>query len=463
MTESIDKNKKDVIDQTQEGQGGSEVEGDSFRFSQLDSGGLVTAGVSSATWKAVVGGETTLNKLVDLASHEYHVNSFEARGIITDMMDCIRNVAPVESRSFGQFGGVGLSGSAYADNCGDLGSPMEELELFTGQKRRRVVSDSLDDQINEAVQGKVSQESLIVSSKKRKKKKGSIGLVEDNEDEELIQSSDGDEDADLDNLASKEAGLLNRSLESHSNKKKGDKPMVVLSRVEELARQVVAREVEGRACSKGGLQDWDPLASVLDNDTRKSLLKDVDSDVKFIQLPGSFPPPLKGKGSAVFNRDNSLFKLMGDMAVVMKGLARSVLLNLEGKAPEAVVLSSKVLVLAAHSISRMNAERLRVHFPREFANRVLRPSTEPILRDLYRRRAHESAQDLRDSNVLVRNTNSGNFLRRGGRGIRGRFQYNQKNKFNSTPFPQFNRFRNYRQQQSQQVFQKKDVVASQRK
>jgi hypothetical protein len=71
-----------------------------------------------------------------------------------------------------------------------------------------------------------------------------------------------------------------------------------------------------------------------------------------------------------------------------------------------------VVLLSADVMSRMNGERMRIHYPKDLANSVLRSDTEPIMRKSYRAKAKEVAQELRDAKAVT-----GSFFPRGGRGF----------------------------------------------
>jgi hypothetical protein len=133
------------------------------------------------------------------------------------------------------------------------------------------------------------------------------------------------------------------------------------------------------------------LAFSLGSDDRKQLVKELEKDSGFSFIPGVFTAPIKGKGSALFNRDNSLYRMMGDMSSVLKGTGKALSLILDGKSEEAVSVVAKTMALEAHTISRINTERLRIHYPRELANKILRPKAEPILRKQHRAKAKEIA------------------------------------------------------------------------
>jgi hypothetical protein len=85
-------------------------------------------------------------------------------------------------------------------------------------------------------------------------------------------------------------------------------------------------------------------------------------------------------------------------------------LMMDGKGDQAVKRLSKVTAVEANVITRLNGERLRIHYPRELALRVLKPNTEPILRKDYRLKAKQIAQEVKDTNAVV-----GNLFRKGGR------------------------------------------------
>jgi hypothetical protein len=242
-----------------------------------------------------------------------------------------------------------------------------------------------------------------------------------------------------------------------------------MSMSERLARMVLLRELEGISNRIHKLELWDPSAFILERGERVKLVREIDSEVTGIPLPGRLEPPTRNRGRQQWARDNLLFKVMNDLRVVLKGLIRSIVLMLDGKGEEAVVTSAKVIVLIANALSLLNAERMQIHYPRELVRTMIKPRTEPILRDEYRERARQEAQERRDTGVVMRSffpqggrsfkdTNSRD-IRKPGRQFRNSFPHfstTNRWKFNKSRF-QNSRFQssrsqttNVKQQKSQQ-------------
>jgi hypothetical protein len=477
-SESVVKNKDKDNETSKESLESRNIETDTGSFSRSGRSSSTPAEPRNVTWKAVIEGELSFKKLVEIAIREYNVSSFEAEGIVMDMYNAIRNV---NTSGSGVMDGViddslvknGLFGQGV-DFRERLVSPNQDFASMSRRKRKRSIID-LDKQISDSVRGIYASEDILKTSSSSEKE------IRDAGDNISECSSSAEDDEDLDDLALQEVQQLNKSLENHgssssssssgsssgsSNSSSASSSSSVsdsgLSDSERLAKRVIYRELGLKIGDKECLSDWDPLASVLDGESRKTLVKELESSIKFIRLPGVFPVPLKGKGSSLYNRDNSLYRLMGDMSVIMKASANAIHLCLEGKADQAVVALSKMFVLCAHSISKMNAERLRVHFPREFANKILRARAEPILRKQYRQRAHQVAQEIRDTNLVVKhNSNNSSFLPKGGRGFKPRSQNSQRYRSYQTSFPQNSRFKKFRWQS--QPNQKKESLSTPRK
>jgi hypothetical protein len=235
-----------------------------------------------------------------------------------------------------------------------------------------------------------------------------------------------------------EEGMNVEDQEVISTESQLGKPEEALTVSQELARQLVLRELKDKSNNIGTFDAWDPLAQVIDVEKRKWIIQQLEINYGFASLLGEFTPPLKGKGTAIYNRDNALYRMMSDAATVMKGLGKVMSLMLDGKYQDAVVLAARALVLQSHLLSRLNSERLRIHYPRDLVNKILKPKAEPILRNQHRLKAKQLAQEVRDTNVVLRNY--GGFFRRGGKGSRARNSFTAgTRKFSrSTPnsFPQ---------------------------
>jgi hypothetical protein len=233
-----------------------------------------------------------------------------------------------------------------------------------------------------------------------------------------------------------------------------------LSRGQYLARMILLRELEGISSNIHELHLWDPLASILEREDRVKLVREIDSEVTGVPLPGKLEPPTRNKGRQQWARDNLLFKVMNDLRVVLKGLVQSIVLVLDSKGEQAVVRSAKVILLIANALSLLNAERMQIHYPRELVRTVIKPRVEPILRDEYRERAKQEAQERRDTSVVMKSffpqggrsfkSTNARDIRRPARQFRSSFpHFNTSNKwkFNKGRF-QSSRFQNSRPQNS---------------
>jgi hypothetical protein len=96
--------------------------------------------------------------------------------------------------------------------------------------------------------------------------------------------------------------------------------------------------------------------------------------------------------------------------VVIKGTGQAMALILDGNGELAVSKLARVTALQVNVLSRLNGERLRIHYTKELASKILKPDTEPILKATYRLKAKQVAQELRDTNSLL-----GPLFRKGGR------------------------------------------------
>jgi hypothetical protein len=190
-------------------------------------------------------------------------------------------------------------------------------------------------------------------------------------------------------------------------------PVDQMSVGQRMSREVILQEIGSKECNAGVIDVWDPLAYSLDNNEKSRIVKEIEQEQDFIPLAGTLAPPIKGKGQGLFNRDNALCRILEDVNIMVKGAAQSMALTLDNRGDEAVKRSAKVVALGANVMSRLNAERMRKHYPKEFANKVLRPVTEPIMREIHRARARVLVQDVKNQNTLV-----SPLFRKGGRGTR---------------------------------------------
>jgi hypothetical protein len=202
------------------------------------------------------------------------------------------------------------------------------------------------------------------------------------------------------------------------NQEVGGRKIVTM---EKMSRgQIMARDVLMRALdldqSKGEeLDKWDPVSFQIDPDRRKELENDITSDVVFMPTPGLFAPPIRGKGLALYSKDNALYKMMVDVSLSMRGLTQVMALILDGDGDSAVVHAANLTLLNANVLSALNAERMRIHLPRRYANELLKPRVEPLMRKTYKLKAREIAQELKYTSSFM-----GGLFRRGGRSFRDR-------------------------------------------
>jgi hypothetical protein len=214
-------------------------------------------------------------------------------------------------------------------------------------------------------------------------------------------------------------------------------PVERMSTGHRLTRKVVIRELMNSGISLNDLDAWDPLTCALTKEMRKRLARETEIGEAFLPVPGTPAPPLRGKGRIVWSRDMVLYKVMSDGEVVMKGLLQALASSLNGRGEEAVTRLAKVFVLVSSMLTQVNSERVRLRFPQEVANRMLRPRTEPVLRKEHRARAREAAQEVKDSDTIMKG-----LFRRGGRSASmGRGRKRPRGSF-GTSFPRRNsRFR----------------------
>jgi hypothetical protein len=255
-------------------------------------------------------------------------------------------------------------------------------------------------------------------------------------------------DDDIDNWYSNPSLAKKEKNGVAKNKIRG-KPIIPMGKrsiCQQLSRELIERQLGSGVF--GGIDNWDPLVSLLSMEEKNKLVKDLELQEVFVPTPGVLAPALKGKGQLVWNRDNALLGVMTDINSMMQGTSSLMALILEGRSQEAVSLLAKMVVLESDILSRLNAERHRIHFNRDFADKVLKSPTEPIVREEYKLRAKEAVQLVKDSNVL-----SNNFFHRGGKGIRerkGKFRFTKrmsKPAWPSFPRLRFNKFNKFNRNQ----------------
>jgi hypothetical protein len=177
---------------------------------------------------------------------------------------------------------------------------------------------------------------------------------------------------------------------------------------ESLTKELISAELARNGIDK--MEDWDPLVSVLSNESKKQLVKEIDNVDDIIPLPGALTPPLRKKGFDSNATDVSLFQMMNDVESVVRGSSQCMALSLDGKGEQAVKKLSKLVLLGTHVLSRLNAERLKLHFPKQLAMKALKRPEEPVLREAHKKVLREAAQESRDINAVSRS-----FFRSGGR------------------------------------------------
>jgi hypothetical protein len=425
--------------------------------------------LASSTFEAIKDGSYTLRELIEMAGNEFHLNEIEAETKILRLITewnkikglLVRNAgkrkrndefdeegsenqrqtkrrridifskgkekdlkannsgcsssnsscsSSSDSSSTDQSGSRNDSNSRESSNCGTIRSSTNNviegissgLNSMSGSSdisnfnNGRLSNKLLNNLVSKAVRTKSDrldqrgQHQRNVEDGSEVKNKSIIQI--DEEDDEMVDQKDRDEMSD-------DYEMEDNVLEESESMSFG----------QQLARMVLLRELEGGSKIRE-LELWDPLASILDREERMKLVREIDSGTTRIPLPGRLEPPTKSRGRQQWARDNLLFKVMNDLRVVLKGLAQSIALVLDGKGEQAVFKSAKVTVLTANALSLLNAERMQIHYPRELVRTIIKPRTEPILREEYRERAKKEAQERRDTGVVMRS-----FFRQGGR------------------------------------------------
>jgi hypothetical protein len=414
------------------------------------------AGGQNATWVAIVGGEQSLDKLVGLAEAEYKLDKFLAMEKVASMLKSWKLVRTQEESGIGGLKSFGpLKDGSFRDSRKGssipLGSPSQELQHFYLAERGFEPGDiSLDERISLAVHGgsrnvrdpvQTAQVSLNNSSASEESAEG----VNDGYPV-LLDSNDEDNVMEMSSYPySLEVNESSEDNENSRQRKSKIKEISKMSDGEMLTRELLTKELRNNNVI--GLDKWDPLMSVLSTDVRKQMIKEIDDQEDVIPLPGILAPPLKTKGQVVQSRDTMLYRVMNDVESVVRGTTQSIALTLDGKGEEAVKKSAKMVLLGSHVLSRLNDERLKIHYPKELALNILKPVTEPIIRKEHRKRFKDLAQEVKDTNLVVRS-----FFRQGGRTTKekqGRSwtykRYQRKSRF----FPQSHQ---YQQNQSFQSF-----------
>jgi hypothetical protein len=453
--------------------------GDDLRISESSNSGEcitnsnIDSSLQGSTLAAVLKGTVCFNKLVEMARAEFKIGKAQAGKQVLGMINQWQAL-----QSFNSFNRESLSGgrvtNAVVDHncnigpdvvlpCGQLESPLKELGQLRnlqnagGTKERDL---PLDDRLwilthgssvsyggslssrsqNDLVAVSPSVSASSMSQSTSTGEKENDGVIQNSKSVITEQKELGDMDVLPDDVnAEEEEGSY------MDNISKMMIPVEQMSVGQRLSREVVLRELGPKECSSGVIEMWDPLACTLDADNRSRMIKEIEGDQTVIPVAGILTPPIRGKGQALFNRDNTLCKILEEVNIMMKGSAQSMALVLDNKGDEAVRRSAKLIALGANVMSRVNAERMRIHYPREFASRILKPITEPIVREVHRIKARQLAQDIRNQNTLL-----GPLFRKGGRGTREGAKARTW-KTNRIPFPRNNFQNKFRRSSSAKI------------
>jgi hypothetical protein len=384
-----------------------------------------------------------------------------------ELWQSLRSVGKTKDKNLN---GTQVSGSLRSRNTngydkapvrfGQLESPSKELkqlrnvQSWSGSEERNI---ALDEQVwilthggnlGEVSTTGINNKSAAISPAMSSASISHMALIDSRENDVRTESGNVmmNRDKELECLSN--AGEVNGTVDSEDSPSESVNrvtlPIEYMSVGQRISREVILRELGPKECKLGVIDYWDPLACNLDNDDKIRMVKEIEQDQDFIPVAGALAPPIRGKGQAVFNRDNALLKILEEVNTMVRGSAQAMALTLDNRGDEAVRRSAKVVALGANVMSKVNAERMRIHYPREFANKILKPVTEPIVREVHRMRAKYLAQDIKNQNVLM-NT----LFRKGGRGTRegGRQKMWKTNRFpfpRNSPQSRFKRFNNQR-------------------
>jgi hypothetical protein len=396
--------------------------------------------VQGSTLEAIMKGTVCFNDLVRLAQVEFEMDNTHAVKQVLAMINLwqsLRSVGKIKDKnSDGTQVLSSLANQDIVDHArpsslhGNLESPLKELKQLKDMQNSLDAgsrSVSLDEQLwllthsgnlGEITTKGISNKTVIMSPAVSTASVSHLALTGDKENDGGQISNDNNSmmnrDEELEYLGN--AGDITNIMDNDDNFKNINKvtlPVESMSVGQRISREVILRELGPKECRLGMIDCWDPLACTLDNDSKNRMVKEIEQDQDIVPVAGLLTPPIRGKGQAMFNRDNALVKILEDVNTMVRGSAQAMALTLDNRGDEAVRRSAKVLVLGANVMSRVNAERMRIHYPREFANKVLKPLTEPIVREVHRERAKYLAQDIKNQNVLM-NT----LFRKGGRGTK---------------------------------------------
>jgi hypothetical protein len=222
------------------------------------------------------------------------------------------------------------------------------------------------------------------------------------DDEDLVSESEAGPDYE------EEISISESEVKIEDNLRKR-KEITTMTKGEKLTRDIISFELSKNGIGK--IDTWDPLVPALSGESRKQLIKEIDSAEDIIPLPGALTPPLRRKGSDAYGSDLPLFQMMNEVESVVRGSSQCMALSLDGKGQQAVKKLGKLILLGSNVLSRLNAERLKLHLPRQLAMKALRKPEEPVLREAQKKVLREAAQESRDMNTVSRS-----FFLTGGRG-----------------------------------------------
>jgi hypothetical protein len=387
------------------------------------------------TLQSIVLGEVSLDKLVALAESDYKLGLAEARIKVLQMLEIW---SKIESCDIFVMDNIGKS-KRTRETSNDLNtsstllqspnrlsrdilrSPIRELSRFISpvSPRSPLFVGGLQPELEGMVYDTIDTSSSSVTQPKGKHNDRKRRLIEKecSEDDDEVEKEKIHED-DNDSTCSDNCKICRC------------KDVDLMSKGEILARSVLEEELIDNGTT---LKSWDPLVSILSTERRKSIVKEIDEREDFVSLPGRFAPPLKGKGGALTARDTALLQIMNDLKSVIRSTSQCMASILDEKGEDAVKQLGSTVILGAHVLSRLNAERMKIHYPIRLVNKALKPWTESILRNDHKSRLKEAAREVKDSDTIMKS-----FLHTGGRGTRTftrggvnkRFQ-----KFGSTTFP----------------------------
>jgi hypothetical protein len=429
-----------------------------------------------STLDSIIKGTVCFDDLVEIARSEFGIDKVQAVKQVLAMINLWQSL-----RNTSGFGDVNISDYQLAGSLSScdrskspklplsvsqLQSPLKELRQLRcmqnklGTKERGLALDeqlwclthnSLESYVAGNVPNKQATNTVAVSPSASDLNTSQSSLTGNGENDGEVERNEsvGGEQSELVNLDTLEDNedLIESDLAYNNSINKVIIPVEQMSVGQRLSREVLLRELGPKECKSGIIDYWDPLACALDNENKSRMVKEIEQDQSVIPVVGNLAPPIRGKGQTLFNRDNTLLKVLEDVNVMIKGSAQSMALTLDNRGDEAVKRSAKVVALGANVMSRLNAERMRIHYPKEFANKILKPVVEPIVREVHRVRARQLAQDIRNQNALM-----STLFRKGGRGTRegGRARIWKSNQFS---FPR-NNIQNKNKRFNNQKFRK---------